>query len=112
IVSESGVRTDENVVFHSQAIPKLHAALDGYAVADDHVVLDECVVADIAIAADFRAWKHVREGPDTSTFADTSGFDDRGSVLEKCHGNIFQIEFSIFPFPHRQRLPGRLAGSR
>ena len=83
IVGERGVRPDEHVVFHPQAVPQLDAALDGDPVADDHVVLDERVIADIAIPADAGAGKDVGIGPHQRPFANVVRFH-QGGPMKSC----------------------------
>jgi len=52
VVGERGIGSDEDIVTHPQAVPQLHAALDGDAVAHHHVVFDQAVRADVAILPD------------------------------------------------------------
>ncbi len=80
VVGEGGVRADEHVVFHPQAIPQLDAALDGDAVPDDHVVFNEGVIADIAIPADAGAGKDVGVSPNQRPFANVLGLHQGGLV--------------------------------
>ena len=82
IVRESGVGADEHVVFQSDSVPHLHAALDSDAVSDAHVVLDECLVADIAASADRGAGQDVGVGPDAGSRAYRGALDDGRLVFE------------------------------
>jgi ion channel POLLUX/CASTOR len=87
VVGERRVGSDEDVVADSQAVPELHAALDGDPVAQHHVVLDEDAVADVAVGAEHRAREHVCERPDAGTRPDLVGLADALGMDEDGFGH-------------------------
>ena len=43
VVGEGDIRSNKYIVAHAQAVPQLHAALDGNAVPHDDVIFDQAV---------------------------------------------------------------------
>ena len=86
IVGERRVRSDKDVVLDTNAVPELHAALHGDAIADHHVVFDERVIADVAIGADARTRQDMRKCPDARTGPHFPCFAHRLRVHEFFHG--------------------------
>ena len=82
IVGECGVGTDEDIVFQRDAIPDLHAALDGDSVTDDDVVLNEYAVTNIAVGADAGAREHMGKGPNPSASSDVLALYQSVRVFE------------------------------
>lgn len=92
VIRESGVGADEDVIPDAQAVPELHAVLDGDPIAHHHVILDEAVGADVAIPADAGGRENDDILPDTGSLPDMGrldigigvnhGFHDFGSSAE------------------------------
>src|SRR5207248_6671861 len=56
--------SDKDVVFDAHAIPDLHTALDGDAVADHDIVFKKSVIADVAILSHESARQNMGKRPD------------------------------------------------
>ena len=85
VVGKCCIRSDENIVRHTRAIPKLNAALDCDAVPHDDIVFDKGVIANVAVEAHFRTRKDMCVGPNPGTFADVLSFDDSSMVFKVIH---------------------------
>lgn len=57
IVGKGDIKANKHIIAGAYAIPQLHAAFDGNAVAKDNVVLDQAVRADVAVLPDLCAWQ-------------------------------------------------------
>jgi len=70
VVGKSNTRANKNIVLKTHAIPKVDAALYGYAIADDDVVFDKNMIAEIAILSDFCASENMGECPNARCASD------------------------------------------
>jgi hypothetical protein len=49
IIRKRGIWTYKHVIFKCDAVPELHAAFHGHAIADDDFVFNEYAIANIAV---------------------------------------------------------------
>ncbi len=75
VIRKRGIRSDEDVVFDSHAIPELNSAFYSDAITDLHTTFDEGVIADVAVRADPGPFDDVRKGPNPCARADVIGLD-------------------------------------
>jgi hypothetical protein len=63
VVHKNGGRTDENIVFRYQAIPKKHTGFEGDAIAQADLPFNKGMVADIAVLTHDSALENVSKSP-------------------------------------------------
>jgi len=56
IIRKRRVRTNENIIADSQAIPELNARFDGDPVTDNHISLNQNMGTDVAFDTNFCTW--------------------------------------------------------
>lgn len=93
IVRESRAGPHKDVVLQHQAIPQIHAALQGHAVSKAHHTFDKSVITDVAVFANHSPAQDMSKGPDACPRADGgTGVNDRLLMnMRLDHGEQFDF---------------------
>nr|WP_231833875.1 hypothetical protein [Thermosynechococcus vestitus] len=68
VIGKRHVWTNEHIILHAQAVPKLNTVFDGDAVTNNHIILNKNMGANITVAPNPSFRQDHNELPDCGTF--------------------------------------------